>query len=374
MRQILLFVLFRLTVNTSLSQQTVSKDSIQDDFDIYGFFQVQTVLQDDEHHINDGSTHIGLDFVKRISPNLTFFAQIEIGLSLITSENFDLITNPNSDKDFFDLVSPNNNTFGFSGRLGLVGIDLGKYGKFSVGKQWSVYYDVAGWTDYWYNFGADVTPAYWNDTDGGSSGTGRANNASIYRVSLPSGTNIGLQAQAINSRYSFGASLIQNIKDLEIGASFIHSDMNHIYTDSVANFTNPMKELVAGFRYMKRKTYASLNLTSGENRIIKIDGDYTAIPTWGFESVYSHQFNQKWMIIGGFDYLEARRDYSGKLNSMFNYILSANYNFSKNAFFYAEVSYKNADSELSNFTGLASAIGFIYKTRFFKRKVHEKFF
>jgi hypothetical protein len=80
------------------------------------------------------------------------------------------------------------------------------------------------------------------------------------------------------------------------------------------------------------------------------------------------------MIIGGFDFLESRRDYSGKLNSMYNYILSANYNFSKNAFFYTEFSYKNPESQLSSFTGFASAIGFIYKTRFFKRKVHEKFF
>ena len=374
MRQTLLLLLFCSAVFRSYSQQEITQDSIQDDFDIYGLFQVQTVLQDGEYHINDGSTHIGLDFVKRISPNLTFYAQIEIGLNLVTSENFDAVVNPNSDKDFFDLVNPNNDNFGFSSRLGLVGVDLGKYGKFSVGKQWSVYYDIAGWTDYWYNFGADVTPAYWNDTDGGSSGTGRANNASIYRVSLPTGTNIGLQVQAINKRYSYGASVIQNIGDLEIGASFIHSDMNEVFKDSVANFTNPMKELVAGFRYMKRKTYASLNLTSGENRIIKIDGNYTAIPTWGFESVYSHQLNEKWMLIGGFDYLESRRDYSGKLNSMFNYILSANYNLSKNAFFYAEFSYKNPDSELSNFTGFASAIGFIYKTRFFKRKVHEKFF
>ncbi len=370
MRQTLLFLLLYATIFKSYSQ----KDSIQDDFDIYGFFQVQTVLQDDNYHINDGSTHIGLDFVKRISPNLTFYAQFEIGLSLVTSENFDAIVNPNNDRDFFDYVDPNNNSFGLSGRLGLVGVDFGKYGRFSVGKQWSVYYDVAGWTDYWYNFGADVTPAYWNDTDGGSSGTGRANNASIYRVSLPSRTNIGLQVQAINKRYSFGASVIQNIGDLEIGGSFVHSDMNEVFMDSVANFTNPMRELVAGFRYVKRKTYASLNVTSGENRIIKINGNYTAIPTWGFESVYSHQFNERWMIIGGFDYLASRREYSGKLNSMFNYILSGNYNFSKNAFLYAEVSYKNPRSELSNFTGFASAIGFIYKTRFFKRKVHEKFF
>jgi len=285
MRQTLILLLLCTAVFRSYSQQEITQDSIQDDFDIYGLFQVQAVGQDGEYHINDGSTHIGIDFVKRISPNLTFYAQIEIGLNLVTSENFDAVVNPNSDKDFFDLVNPNNDNFGFSSRLGLVGVDLGKYGKFSVGKQWSVYYDIAGWTDYWYNFGADVTPAYWNDTDGGSSGTGRANNASIYRVSLPTGTNVGLQVQAINKRYSYGASLIQNIGDFEIGASFIHSDMNEVFKDSVANFTNPMKELVAGFRYMKRKTYASLNLTSGENRIIKIDGNYTAIPTWGFESV-----------------------------------------------------------------------------------------
>jgi predicted porin len=212
MRKSLLFLLLTSIILECFSQQSNPIDSIQDDFDIYGFFQVQTVLQNEQYHINDGSTHIGVDFVKRISPNLAFYAQVEIGLSLVTSENFDAIIDPNSDRDFFDLVSPNSNTFGFSGRLGFVGVDLGKYGKFSVGKQWSVYYDVAGWTDYWYNFGADVTPAYWNDTDGGYSGTGRANNASIYRVALPFGTEIGLQAQAINKRYSFGASVVQNIR------------------------------------------------------------------------------------------------------------------------------------------------------------------
>ncbi|MCW8127332.1 porin [Microbulbifer halophilus] len=55
------------------------------------------------------------------------------------------------------------------------------WGDFAAGKQWAVYYDVAGITD-WYNVsGGLASGAYALGTDGGITGTGRANGALTWR-------------------------------------------------------------------------------------------------------------------------------------------------------------------------------------------------
>ena len=58
-----------------------------------------------------------------------------------------------------------------------------KWGDFSIGKQWGVYYEVTYITD-WYNVsGGLASGTYSFGTDGGSSGTGRADSAFAWRKS-----------------------------------------------------------------------------------------------------------------------------------------------------------------------------------------------
>ena len=67
-------------------------------------------------------------------------------------------------------------------RLGFVGVEHETYGRFTMGKQWGVSYDVGGVTDYFEIFGASAQGTFNFGTDGGFSGTGRAEQAIQYKV------------------------------------------------------------------------------------------------------------------------------------------------------------------------------------------------
>ena len=79
-------------------------------------------------------------------------------------------------------------------RIGLIGLK-GRAGQLSWGKQWAPYSDVAGMTDQAYVFGGDAGGIYAAGTDGGTSGTGRADYATQYRYSNDRFT-LGLQTQS----------------------------------------------------------------------------------------------------------------------------------------------------------------------------------
>ncbi|WP_250460956.1 porin [Microbulbifer litoralis] len=74
-----------------------------------------------------------------------------------------------------------------------------KWGDIAVGKQWGVYYDVSQITD-WYNVSGGLASAtYTLGTDGGITGTGRANRASTWRNQWeigPGDFQVGLQYMA----------------------------------------------------------------------------------------------------------------------------------------------------------------------------------
>jgi predicted porin/uncharacterized coiled-coil protein SlyX len=79
-------------------------------------------------------------------------------------------------------------------RVGLLGVK-GRAGQLTFGKQWSPYSDVAGMTDQAYVYGGDAGGVYAAGTDGGISGTGRADYATQYRFSNEH-VSLGLQTQS----------------------------------------------------------------------------------------------------------------------------------------------------------------------------------
>lgn len=82
----------------------------------------------------------------------------------------------------------------FSNRLGNVGIGHDEYGSFLFGKQWSAFYDVAGWTDIFTIGGVDYVGTQAIYDNGHFLGTARADDALSYRKSF-GGLNVALQVQ-----------------------------------------------------------------------------------------------------------------------------------------------------------------------------------
>ncbi|MDV5168586.1 porin [Photobacterium rosenbergii] len=82
-----------------------------------------------------------------------------------------------------------------SNRLGYITADNEDFGNFTIGKAWSVHYDVTGKTDLFWIYGGDTAGNYDGISgDGGVHGTGRADDVIQYRNNFY-GVQVGLQYQ-----------------------------------------------------------------------------------------------------------------------------------------------------------------------------------
>lgn len=140
----------------------------------YGSYRINFgVNQDGYVGMADNSSRFGLTGELPISKLLKAIAGIELGARLI---NQDETINFRGDPGY-QVGQANSTLFG---RLGFVGFKH-KYFSFTIGKQWSAYYDVASYTDMLWAFGGTGSSTFNNNTDGGVSGTGRANQLFLFR-------------------------------------------------------------------------------------------------------------------------------------------------------------------------------------------------
>jgi len=103
-----------------------------------------------------------------------FFTTAEVGLHLVNRNDFiEISADPGGG------YSKVNQTF--YARQGFIGIGT-PYGRISFGKQWGVHYTLAGNVDNMYMFGAFAIGVYNAGTDGGPSGTGRADQSIKYEL------------------------------------------------------------------------------------------------------------------------------------------------------------------------------------------------
>ncbi|WP_028117343.1 porin [Ferrimonas senticii] len=135
----------------------------------------------------DSSTRINLQFLRPLSAEWQVEAKLEWGFNLVDAGESVTLTGDS-------IQASREDSFLFN-RLGYIAVKHQQYGRFSAGKQWGVYYDVAQYTDNFMVSGGLALGVYNFDTDGGLSGTGRADSAIQYRNSWH-GVDIALQYQA----------------------------------------------------------------------------------------------------------------------------------------------------------------------------------
>lgn len=155
----------------------------------------------------------------------------------------------------------------FNNRLGYAGIESDKYGTALVGKQWSVFYDVSGWTDMYASTGGEALGTYEFDS-GGYSGRGRADQAATYRKTF-GGLTVGVQAQGyddagssaspglagsdtLTRNYGVGGSLVYKLTNtLQIGASYYYTDLEQTEATAVVQNSSDINQhaAVIGVKY-----------------------------------------------------------------------------------------------------------------------------
>lgn len=136
--------------------------------------------------MRDNISRVGIKGSAKIADGIDVVATAELGLNLWGRERQTIFGgDPGAPVGQVD-----NAVFA---RVGLAGIK-GRAGQLTWGKQWAPYSDVAGMTDMAYVFGGDAGGIYAAGTDGGISGTGRADYATQYRYSNDR-FSLGLQTQ-----------------------------------------------------------------------------------------------------------------------------------------------------------------------------------
>lgn len=220
-----LSALVMLFSNLYAQTPEVADDSVQLSFKPYGSFRGHFAFYNEEVEFQENGSRVGFEFgVKR--KNTRFFVGSELQLNMFKGDaTFNASTNTSGG---FLVAEKSQERQVFATRLGYLGVDMNKWGTLSVGKQWGVYYDVTSYTDKFNVFGGQGSATYVAGTDGGGVGTGRADQALIYRNNFGP-VSIGAQLQArtaTNGHFFDGYGLSAQVKILEglkIGAAINQS-------------------------------------------------------------------------------------------------------------------------------------------------------
>ena len=270
------------------------------DLDFYGSGRVRLSGSDGKVRISDNRSRLGVYGYKFFKPQVEIFTRIELGTDL--GGTFDDV--------FFPPENPRDDSDGaLFLRVGKVGVGTA-LGDFSLGKQWSVYYNVAGYTDRFAVFGATATGTYNAGTDGGGSGTGRADNSFKYQSYKK--IALGLQAQdngripLTNDRKydaGLGGSLTWEISQhWSFGAAYNRAFFDEFDQElSDLGLTGDSEAGVLGVSYALEPVYVAATVASHKNHESTNAGKF--VDASGWEIYGRYLFNPRWRAIGGANYL-----------------------------------------------------------------------
>lgn len=250
-----------------------SNDSIQISIKPYASLSGNLAVYDKEMDLQDNVSKLGLKAsIKK--GKVTFLAASELRLNLVQGgASFNIDNSPIA--GFLD-VQTVAGAQTISNRIGYLGFDFEKYGTITFGKQWSVYYDVTSYTNKFEVFGGTASATYIGGTDGGENGTGRANQAIIYRNQFGPFL-FGAQTQVRggnNNKFvdGFGFSgQLEITKQILFGAAFNRSLLsdNLINQGQIIGLSGQPSYYALGINYMGEK------LTLSAVAAIEQNGDFT---------------------------------------------------------------------------------------------------
>lgn len=320
---------------------------------VYGSFRFLSALDSDGiSELQDNLSRVGLKgSVPWGNTRASVFALAEVGIRLIKNDTRVLFGG-----DPGNSVGQANSVF--SSRLGIIGVEA-PFGTIAWGKQYSTYYDVGGWTDQFLAWGTEAQGSFPAGTDGGVSGTGRADQCFRYRTP-PHPLKLSLQVQNrdITSRAhhgadTWGASLLWDLPGgFSLGAAY--NEVRDGVPDPDA--TQPKegdRASIAGFKFARGKWYAAAVYSRFFNH--ETDDRGTWYSGSGAELFVDCQVAANWHVYGGLNWKEPDESYRG-LYRMRYLDFGFRYTFYGSSFIFVEVKpedSRNADGS----RGRKSAIG-----------------
>ena len=284
---------------------SIADDVRQQDLVFYGSGRVRLSGSDGEVRISDNRSRLGVYGYKFFRPHLEIFTRIELGTDLGGTID-DILFPPEN--------PPDNSDGALFLRVGKIGIGT-TLGDFSLGKQWSVFYNVSGYTDRFAVFGATATGTYNAGTDGGGSGTGRADNSFKYQSYRK--VALGLQAQdngliplTNDQKYDagLGGSLTWEVsQQWSVGAAYNSAFIDELDQELIdLGLTGDSEAGVLGVSYAHEPVYIAATLASHKNQETTDANKF--IDAAGGEIYGRYLFSPRWRAIGGANYLRPDND------------------------------------------------------------------
>ncbi|WP_200979325.1 porin [Echinicola sp. 20G] len=351
MKTRLLFFLLALGVFSNLKAQS-NEDSLTLSIRPYGSFRGHFSVYNGELELQENASRIGFE-LSVAKGNSVFFAGSELSLNMFKGDqSFNL--DASTSGGFIDVENNQTNQV-FGTRLGYLGVEINQVGTITIGKQWGVYYDITGYTDKFNVFGGNGTSTYTAGTDGGTTGTGRADQAITYRNQFGR-LAIGLQFQAenaYNDHFIDGYGLsgqFEILSGLKVGGTYYTLMMQDTLKENTLGFGNDPQYMAFGISYVNHSWDFGLvysKQSNGDFRRSYINEDLAAVvfDAKGIEVFSKYTFNPFSITIGYNQYIPKITGLP--LNEFFKteyFILGFEYKPLRHAFFYSETRFNTSNN------------------------------
>ncbi|MEH6584315.1 MAG: hypothetical protein V7754_20450 [Halioglobus sp.] len=195
------------------------------EFELYGSVRLHGINHFDadfdsrSFEFGDGESRLGASVDLLFAEEWHLFARVEAGFDVL--ETYTAGSGDDEEKIFVP-------------RLHKVGVDSNHF-SLTYGKSWSTYYTVAGAADRFAIFGGEAVGLYNADTDGGATGTGRADNAVQSEIFLDFSPWLPLKPFNLNVQYQHGEP-IPKVNNAHYGSAWRQPTKTSTSTAGPAKF------------------------------------------------------------------------------------------------------------------------------------------
>lgn len=255
-----------------------------------------------EFSLGDGASRIGVRGEWQMKRNWWMFGRAEGGFDVL-----DTFTAKSGDEE--------KSGAGLRKRLLYAGFDSDNLTG-TWGKSWSAYYKIAGMADRFSIFGGGGVGVYNAGTDGGATGTGRANDVLQARIYTSSLKALRIKPFNLNLQYQHGQS-IPHVQDRFYGKAYgasawLESQGDHGLglagqISTIDNLEDPLirgagidddaKAIAVAFRSYGERWYAALVVAWLDN--IETTDQNKYVNGRGAELYAQWEFRDRWWLIGG---------------------------------------------------------------------------
>ena len=284
-----------------------------DELNLYGSVRIRYRDTTKESFWGDGGSRIGLAGQWQFKPQTWLFGRVEAGIDVL--DEIDLLIDRSA--------RPPGDKFGDTAflRLLYLGVETPDY-MLTAGKNWSSYYQVTSFTDRFQGTGASASGTYNAGTDGGYSGTGRADRVIQARVLIdafekshgikPLHLNLQFQhgepvprVDNINYKTTIGISaLLETTDDVTLGLAYNHAniDSSDLATLSASGIDGDATALSLGLRWFSKNWYLATVLSRLKNH--ETTDEFIYFDGTGWEVYGQYNLYKSWWVVGGWNLLE----------------------------------------------------------------------